>query len=425
MFVTKSELDIFSEPPTQLSVVGNQLVTYNSVSPLDNTDQLEFVMPGTSDYKDLSSISLRLVFKLLDMPPAVVPAQTGEKPKTYINTVMIARNYLNSLWRSASVYFNGVLVSQQSQYHYSSFIQTILSYNDISLRTHLSTAGMSDLDVNDLNINHGFAKTDHIEAVGKVLVDCFAIDKYLIPNVEIKISFQRENPKFYMVQSKESEDKVYPIAITEAQILCRSFKVNSSIQMAHERLLREHQLAKYHFKKLQLKHFNVPSNQSNFTVDNLIMGNIPSMIVFAFVPTAVFNGDHRKSPFVFNNHGLENLTVYVNATPVHTYKNVWNAGVGHLCDYSYSQLHDNLGIRYSNTGTVLTKQLFKDKYFILPVNLTPDFDTNSNCLNIPRQGVVKVEAKFQSSLTETLTCIVLCQSDGLITIDGDRNVKVF
>lgn len=424
MFVTKTQLDVFTSPPTQLSIVGNQLGSYSSLTPLDNADNLDFIIPGTSDYKDLSSISLRLVFKLTEMPPDVIPAPKGEAPKTYKNTVMIARNYINSLWRSASVYFNGVLASQQSQYHYSSFIQTILSYNELALRTHLATAGMNELSFDDLNINDGFAKGRSIEAVGKILVDCFAVDRYLIPNVEIKISFQRENDAFCIVSSKEAEGKIHKIQILEAQVLCREFKVNSAIQLAHERLLNEGQLSKYFFKKLQLKHFNIPANQSNFVVDSLVLGEIPSMMVFAFVPTTVFNGDHMKSPFIFKHHGLETLTVYVNSTPKIVYRNKKDESNGLICDYTFSQMHDNIGIRYSNNGTVLNRELFMTKYFILPVNLTPDFDCNSNCLNVPQNGVVKVEAKFEKTLTETLTCIVLCQTDGLITIDGNRNVRV-
>lgn len=57
----KSELELFTLPPTQTVIEGAQFVYYKPISSLSDDGPLEFVVPGHGeDYLDLSHTMLSL-----------------------------------------------------------------------------------------------------------------------------------------------------------------------------------------------------------------------------------------------------------------------------------------------------------------------------------------------------------------------------
>ena len=58
LYCAKSELDLFSVPPTQLSINKNVTVEYRPTTPLTGNGPLEFHIDGCDDSTDLSETYL-------------------------------------------------------------------------------------------------------------------------------------------------------------------------------------------------------------------------------------------------------------------------------------------------------------------------------------------------------------------------------
>ena len=55
---TKSELDLFSVPPTQVSLKKGHWIDHQPVSSVSDGGRITFLSPGTEDYVDLSKTIL-------------------------------------------------------------------------------------------------------------------------------------------------------------------------------------------------------------------------------------------------------------------------------------------------------------------------------------------------------------------------------
>ncbi|KAG8226564.1 hypothetical protein J437_LFUL004736 [Ladona fulva] len=79
---TKSELDLFSLPPTQTSIEGEQWVHYKPISSLSDDAPLEFVVPGHGDeYVDLS----HTIITREEWRPYVVKTLSSHLENVYTN----------------------------------------------------------------------------------------------------------------------------------------------------------------------------------------------------------------------------------------------------------------------------------------------------------------------------------------------------
>ncbi|CAK1591845.1 unnamed protein product [Parnassius mnemosyne] len=64
-------------------------------------------------------------------------------------------------------------------------------------------------------------------------------------------------------------------------------------------------------------------------------------------------------------------------------------------------------------------------YCLLAFDLTPDLSANSSThWNLIKHGSVRIEVRFESSLIQTINCIVYAEFDNIIEIDKNRNVTV-
>ncbi|CAK1585275.1 unnamed protein product [Parnassius mnemosyne] len=64
-------------------------------------------------------------------------------------------------------------------------------------------------------------------------------------------------------------------------------------------------------------------------------------------------------------------------------------------------------------------------YCLLAFALTPDLSANSSThWNLIKHGSVRIEVRFESSLIQTINCIVYAEFDNIIEIDKNRNVTV-
>src|SRR5258705_3976450 len=131
--VTKSELDLFSLPPTQTGIEHGAWVHFKPIATISDDGVIEFVVPGTGDYyMDLAHTHLHLTVQILNNDG------TNIAPGASVGPV---NNWLHSLFSQVDVFLNHKLVTPAaSTYPYKAYIQTLLSCEGAAKRTHLSSA---------------------------------------------------------------------------------------------------------------------------------------------------------------------------------------------------------------------------------------------------------------------------------------------
>ena len=129
----KSELDIFTLPPTQTTIEHSHWIHYKPISSITRNSPIEFAVPGNNDeYLDLAHTMLKLRVKITnDSPiPTTVEAQAAQ--------VGPVNNFLHSLFSQVDVSLNQKLVSRSNNnYAYRAYLETLLNYNDHARKTHL------------------------------------------------------------------------------------------------------------------------------------------------------------------------------------------------------------------------------------------------------------------------------------------------
>ena len=117
----KTELDLFTVPPTQNCISDSHVVEYQPMASLDSGGPIEFLIPGSGDANlDLANTMLYVQAKVTRTNGHDLDANEPLGP---------VNNWLHSLFSQVDLYLNGTLVTSSSNtYAYRAYIETLLSY---------------------------------------------------------------------------------------------------------------------------------------------------------------------------------------------------------------------------------------------------------------------------------------------------------
>jgi len=73
---------------------------------------------------------------------------------------------------------------------------------------------------------------------------------------------------------------------------------------------------------------------------------------------------------------------------------------------------------------MITLEMFTKRFYLLGFDLTPGREADEDHISLPRQGNVRIEARFKKPLPEPVICILYAEFPGHIESDHSRNVTV-
>ena len=418
----KSELDLFTLPPTQTSIEQGEWVQYKPLASLTDDSPIEFVVPGHGDeYIDLSHTMLHVQAK-------IVKSDGGNTQAT--DMVSPVNNFLHSLFTQVDVYLNQRLVSSPGNtYAYRSYIETLLNYGPAAKGSHL-TAGLwynddaGNMDKTD-ETNGGFKarrnltiKSKAVDLMGHIHADIFNQEKFLLNGVELRLRLIRSRDAFSLM----SATSTFKVNIMEANLYVRKNKINPSVLLAHSKTLALTS-AKYPVTKVEVKNVTIPTGVQSKTLDNIFLGQLPKRVVVGFVGNAAFIGDMKKNPFNFQNFGLNFLALYVDGHQIPSRPLQPQYGTSNLYVHAYHTLFSGTGIHFLNEGNCIPREEYPEGNCLAAFDLTPDLSANTMThWNLVRQGSLRLDVRFEANLTETINCVVYGEFDNVVEIDNDRNV---
>lgn len=422
----KSELDLFTIPPTQTSIEASQWVHYKPVSSLSDDGPIEFVIPGHGDeYLDLAHTMICVKLKVL-----------ANAESTY--KVAPVNNFLHSLFNQVDVFFNQKLVAPPNNaYAYRAYIETLLNYGPAAKHSHL-TAGLWFIDnAGSLEAMPG-SKTEPVnygqeirsayirgartvDMIGHLHCDVFNQDKFLINGVEVRLRLVRSKDDFCLMEAP-IQGVMHKIKINDVGLLVRRAKISPGVLIAHAKTLAK-TTAKYPITRVEVKSFTMHSGIIGDTLDNVILGQLPKRIILGFVFNRAFNGDKTLNPFNFQHHSINFLSLYVDGQQIPGKPLQPEFGGNENWVQSYHTLFSGTGIHFQNEGIEIDREAYAKGFCLFAFDLTPDL--SANCFthwNLVKHGSVRIEVRFARALNATINCVLYAEYDNVIEIDSARQV---
>ena len=131
----KSEIDLFSVPPTQQSLERGRWIDYAPLSSVENPDSaITYLIAGTDEYIDLSKTILTVRGEITKGDGTTLTGgnQTSVAP---------VNNFLHSLFKQVDVYLNGKQVTPaMGTYAYRAYIETLLNYDVSAKKSQFTSA---------------------------------------------------------------------------------------------------------------------------------------------------------------------------------------------------------------------------------------------------------------------------------------------
>lgn len=416
----KSELDLWSVPPTQTAVEHGHYIAINPLSPLDDSSCVQFVIPGNAnEYIDPAHTLVYVQAKIVKITGAdlVAEDQSDVAPVNYLHTTM---------WSQIDISLNGKPVSQSSSTHaYRGIYEAMLGYDFSAKHSHL-TARMWYKDqageMESLTRNSGLlarrsvtALSKPFEMIGPIHGDIFNQDKYILNNVEMRLTFHRSKNQFMLMSNSNEKLKILKMIVYVRKVL-----PSNSVRLGHaEALLLSP--AKYPIKRTDVKTVSITAGLRDKSIDNLYLGPTPNRIIIGFVDNRALNGDYKYNPFNFQNFGLNYLSLYIDAQQIPSRALTPDFDNNEYMECYYT-LFSGTGIHFKDEGNHISRTDYPKGYCLYAFDLTSDMSANEGYWHLQRHGTVRLEVRFKEALDFAINCVIFSEFSNLIEIDRHRHV---
>ncbi|XP_072555006.1 uncharacterized protein [Paramormyrops kingsleyae] len=423
---TKSELDLFAAPMTQLSIDQTNNVEINPLNSITDQDVLDFLIPGSGNfYLDLNSTLLYLRLKIVraDGAPLVDADPCG-----------IIQYPLNCIFSQLDVSLNNLISSSSATHPYRSFIETLLNFSTDTLESQFSTGlwykdGGADLDSVDITPqgpNVGLQKraafcrnSREFSLIGPIHADIFFSERMLLNNVDIRLKFVKAKSDFSLMCRNDAD---YELKILRACLFVKKVDVSPAVSLGHSAALMKAN-ALYPISRVVVKNYTLPAQSRVCPQDNLFLGNLPRYIVLGIVDHTAFVGTRNRNPFRFQHCDLEFLSLSVNGRhiPSKPFQPDFNARQS-VREFYNLFLATNRHLR--DSALCINREDFENGYSLFALNLSRDDKLDGGALSPVISGMCRLDLRFRAPLPRTMSLIVYACFDTVIEINSKRQVLV-
>ena len=466
----KSEIDLFTVPPTQQSLERGRWIGYAPLSSVENTDSpINFLVTGTDEYIDLSKTILTVTGKIVKDNETVLDGANQA-------SVAPVNNFLHSLFKQVDVYLNGKQVTPaMGTYAYRAYIETLLNY-DVSAKesqfssalyykdtaTQMDDAGAlpssktityveadtqgGGTQAKNFSLpvpgtgNQGFAKrsafiqnSKQFVLSGPIFADIFMTDRLLLNMMDLRVVLNRSSNTFCLMDLSSGTAVKPKVQLSHVELKIRKVKLDQAVSDGIERTLKQTP-ALYPIRRVEGKILTVPQNLPTTRQDNIFSGLIPKTFVVGFVTADAAGGVYGKNPYNFAHFGVTSLSLTANGEEI-PFKQLTlkypkkangeidtTAGEDDALDFdeAYNTLFSGTGKIYYNAGLDIDRDDYPGGFALYAFDLTPDMCKSSQYFNTVQHGSLSLALTFKSQ-SEPLALVCYGDFENVIRIDAERN----
>ena len=422
----KSELDLFSVPPTQTSIEAGAWIEYNPISSLADGTPIEFTVGGSGqDYIDLASTQLYVQAQVLRANDAAIDDT---------NLVAPTNLFMHSLFSEVDVKLNDTLVtSTTNMYPYRAYLETLLSYGPAAKKSQLTcamyykdSAGQMEAcdPTADPVVNAGMvrrhgliAASRVVDMIGPLHNDLFFQDKFLPNDVTIRVRLICSKNSFCLMSGEAGA--AYKVKILSCKLLVRKAKINASVFLAHAKAVELNNF-RYPLRRAITKSFTIARGHLTYSQEAVISGQLPTRLVVGLVSNSAFNGAFAENPYNFKNYDLTQLKVTLDGQQSQIRPIETNFAT-HQYVNAYMSLFSGLNKQGRDEGTDIERTDYPSGYTLYALNLTPDLGETSH-FQLTREGSLRIDLRFNTPLPVTVNVVVYCEFENVLEVDRNRSV---
>jgi len=420
--------NLFKKRTIQESIEDSQMIRYYPVQSLDGANSMQFKIPGVQlSYLDTSHMELGMELQVTKADGADLAANDIVAVENCIHQVMIS---------GIDVSANQTNLTPPSNMHnILAYMMILLNYGGAAKRGHLQTMGWHPCaagkfaDANDDGFKKRVAmvagsKKFHVH--GRVIHPLFMQGTAIPSSTDVLITIHRARDSLCLVDL--TAPAVDPQPQFKLKILDAALHVKH-IRPTQKALLQdamdfEKGAARYFLNRPDVKMYTIPSAVSAKNLNSILVGPLPKRITVGLFSTAALQGDYKKSGLEMKHFNIRNIAVVVGSKryPSTPYNIVWGDK-----NYvrAYSDLYHGLGMHHANRDIDITLDDFAGGYCVFSFDITPSHSASEmSYYDGERDGDVSIELSFNENTAETISVVVVCEHNQLMTVDKHRNVKV-
>ena len=418
----KSELDLFSLPPTQVAVEKGYWAEYYPQNPVTNSGPYRIFIPKDSFMIDLNKNYLYLKLKIVqaDGTNLVLPAD-GNLEVAPIN--LLAASFCERIILKMS---DKEIENSGGLYAYKAYIETLLNYGKEAKDTHLQL-GMyyKDDDFTDLQsdpmVQRGtpFYRNRGVELLAPIHCDLFKQERYLVSDCELSIEIHRNDDKFLLM----SDGTEYKLIVEDLRWYVWKVKPQASLSLAIENILQKHNTAKYPIRRVKMATRHIAPNSQTIVENSIFGGQLPRRVAVVMVDSESFNGSFQKNPFKLEHCDVSEIALkcgdeYIPRYPLRC---DWE-------DYKYSfpymYLYEGCDMANNDRGANISYKHYKNGYTVFIFDLTAD-NVDIGAMQLIREGELCMYLQLKRPLSaatfpQGVEIIIYGEFDNLISIDRNR-----
>jgi len=244
----------------------------------------------------------------------------------------------------------------------------------------------------------------------------------LINGVDMNIKLTGAPDAFYPLAP--SDDNKVRIKILDATLFITQAELKAPLLLAHINVLGMKRKAHYPVTHTQIKTFTASSVAQQVSIHKAFLEPIPEWILIALVKNTAFVRSASTNPFLFHHCDMTNFVLYVNSVQHPSKPLTTDCSSPFGVTRASETLFTSTGIHHDDRAHTITLETFTKGFYILGFDLTLRKEADEEHISLPRQGNVRIEARFKKPLPEPVICILYAEFPGLVEIDNSRNVTV-
>jgi hypothetical protein len=408
----KTELRLFDEPLPQLVVESASFVDISpTTSILDESSKIDFVIYGSErEYLDLNDTFLYVRYS--------VRAADGKTSLPTDSKVTPVRYMMNALFSDVTLSLNDTIIEGGNQlYSYKSTIETIFGFNREAKEVKFAAIGYAEAEDDR---KKWIAQSRLAELAGPLRLDFLNQPKYLLPNVNVRITLTRSRADFSLTGGGTTASK---LLIHDVKLYVRRVRVAKPVMLAHEKGLVTRN-AIYPHQRGKVVSYSIPSGSLSHFRDNVFStALLPKLVIVGFVKAHSFNGDSLDGdPFFFEHFNVQSIGLYRDGQAV-PYREIYQPSFSKklvVKSYVKSIIHNTQLMNTNQNNGITLTDFMENGYTFFTFNLTADFDYNQQ--QMAHDGNLRLDIKFEKALGEPINVIVYGLFDTQIAITKERQI---